>query len=829
MARSQIKDNKPVFDFDSSFKETFNALIDVYSKALDRLNRISSGKEIKSEYGVCNCCYKLRYITPKDVSTYVSHLVKGFEEMLFNNSIQDIEMFTVASVKRFIENNGCVPFESSNTLDGANHYVNPKNQTLNDLAFMCKNDVCQVAVYSRGEMTKRIELMNDDVKKMNDIHFTANMKKIVASLPSIINNDSHCSLVYSPVNRLMFTKFIEEFLLFVCTLNTIAVLQLIGYGYPEVEYTTKPDGTSSNVVTECCMLKTNDFMIRNRIPFNCNMRDIVLQDITPNFKDTHDALHFIMKDRRSPISILVNRFASKEANTEVDSEIMGNLFMNFKHHHGPRETWHTKDGNAVTGCPRCDNGFRNKPAWLDTITFGNNYLDGNYRRDAVGNDNSNTIVNTLDAVYKIYGGCKLTSNEDIANNVVRVACLMRSLIRAYKEERPENYDMTKDILVLLGEILTRNMLKLYYNNTRVYCYDDNMPDAAAPGFLCMESYIMEAGEATNNTNTNNASTTTTTTTSGSTTQNNKNGQNANKTVVTFSNKENQEVKKSMNVKLSVMINRFIEWVRTQLSKFSENFNKNHKKEIEWIKANMKLNEEIGNAIGKSFMPNVANLPKFNIPAEKLIKSANLASLVEEWVDIEKTKDFNYQTALIKASGLGDEEIKQLTAMKDVTEQSNAFANYVLFGNLKQPTYINGPLKQNDWTDLYKDLLATPDLIAKITKAHSEDVNKACEFLRNKTQSLEQSTGDAATKNAAAIERCTQVNKLIQDSVKMYKSKIFNTLNSKFYAKNYVVYREIVAGYKQQLNTANTSTEGANPAENLETPDVNGNTQSSENK
>src|SRR5574344_1746890 len=102
MARSQTKDNKPVLEVDSSFKETYNALIDVYSKALDRLNRISSGKEIKSEYGVCNCCYKLRYITPKDVSTYVSHLVKGFEEMLFNNSIQDIEMFTVASVKRFI-------------------------------------------------------------------------------------------------------------------------------------------------------------------------------------------------------------------------------------------------------------------------------------------------------------------------------------------------------------------------------------------------------------------------------------------------------------------------------------------------------------------------------------------------------------------------------------------------------------------------------------------------------------------------------------------------------------------------------------------------------
>lgn len=792
--------DRPKFEFDSSFKETFNAMIDIFSKSVDRLNKVSSGKTINSEYGVCSCCYKLRYITPSDVSTYISNLIKSLDNGLFHNRISDAEMFTVASVKRFIEANGCEPFESSNVLDDAHRYVNPKNQTLNDLAFICENDTCEVAVYSRGEMAKRIELMSDDVKKINNMHFAANMKKIIASLPSIIDK-SDCMCCSGILYLLTLTQFIEEFILFACTINTIAVLQLIGYGHPSVEYTVKPkDENSEDLVTECCLLKTNDYMVRNRIPFNCNMRDVVLQDVTPTFKDTHDALHFIMKDGRSPISVLVNRFATKEANVGYDYDLVGSMFLGVKHRHGGSGDWHTKDGSMTTDCPRCVNGFRNKPAWIDTIAFGNNYLDGNYRRDAVGNNHSNPITNTLDTLYKIFGGCDLKTNEDIANNIVRVACLMREIISNYKQECVENYDLTKDILVMLGEILTRNMLRLYYNNTRVYSYGDNMPDAAAPGFICMESFIMEAD--------------------GDTTTNNTTGGNTNgKTTVSFT-QNGQQTKTPMNVKSSEMIQKFIQWVRTQLSKFSENFNKNHKKEIEWVKNNMQLNKEIGDAISKkTFTPNVSNLPKFNIPADKLIKGAKLFEFVQQWADV--SKEFNAAEAAIKATGLDDNEIKQLTAVgSDQKAQSEALLNYILFGTFQKPQPYTGELNADMWKDLYEDLLNTPELISKVTKANTDDLTKATDFIQKKLQQLEMVSGDQLQKNGPAIQRCKEINKIIQDTTKSYKVMMMNAMNNKFYSTNYTIYREIVAGYKQQSkNSTETTTQNTETTENTETLDT----------
>lgn len=827
-----ITPDRPKFEFDSSFKETFNAMIEVFSKSMDRLNKVSSGKTINSEYGVCSCCYKLRYITPSDVSTYISNLIKALDNGLFHDRISDAEMFTVASVKRFIEANGCEPFESSSVLDDAHRYVNPKNQTLNDLAFICENDTCEVAVYSRGEMAKRIELMSDDVKKINDMHFVANMKKIIASLPSIIEK-SDCMCCSGTLYLLTLTQFIEEFILFACTINTIAVLQLIGYGHPSVEYTVKPkDENSEDLVTECCLLKTNDYMIRNKIPFNCNMRDVVLQDVTPNFKDTHDALHFIMRDGRSPISVLVNRFATKEANSGYDYELVGSMFLGIKHHHGGSGEWHTKDGNVTTDCPRCVNGFRNKPAWIDTIAFGNNYLDGNYRRDAVGNNHSHPITNTLDTLYKVFGGCGLKTNEDIANNIVRVACLMREIIREYKQECVENYDLTKDILVMLGEILTRNMLRLYYNNTRVYAYDDNMPDAAAPGFICMESFIMEAdGDTTTTTATTNNTAGQTTNTQTNTNSGNTNG----KTTVSFT-QNGQETKTALNVKASAMIQKFIQWVRTQLSKFSENFNKNHKKEIEWIKNNAQLNKEIGDAISKgTFTPNVSNLPKFNIPADKLIKGAKMFEFVQQWADV--SKEFNAVQAAIKATGLDVNELKQLAAVgSDQKAQNEALLNYTLFGTFKKPQSYTGPLEAKQWYELCDDLLNTPDMIAKITKANTDDLTKATDFIQKKLQQLEMATGDQLQKNEPEIKRCKEINKIIQDTTKSYKVMMLNAMNNKFYSTNYTIYREIVAGYKQQsknsteTTTQNTqTTETTNTAENQNTEPLDTSSQQTENK
>lgn len=769
---------RPKIQFDNSFKESFNAMIDIYGQSIDKLNKVMTGETIKSEYGVCSCSYNMRYITPNDISTYISNLVKGIETGWFNDRIADTEMFTVASVKRFIEANGCPPFETSSVLDDSNRYVDPKNQTLHDLALICENDHGNVAVYSRGEMTKRLELMHDDVKKMNDMHFTATMKKIVSSLPDILDkSESFC--LDNSVYRMTIVQFIEELILFACTINTIAVLHLIGYGHPSVEYTTKPkDGNPDDIITECCLVKTNDFMIRNKIPFNCNMTHIVLQDVTPNFKDTHDALHFIMRDGRSPISTLVNRFATKEADERADCSLVSRLFLGVDKCRHDGERWYTKIGAECIDDTERINGFEKDVSWLDTIAFGNNFLDGNYRRDAVGNNHAHPILNTLDTVYKIFNGCDLKTNEDVANNIVRVACLMRGIIHEYNNGTVENYDTTKDLLVVLGEIFTRNILRLYYNNTRTYAYDDSMPDAAIPGFICMESFIME------------------------------DGQTQNKTTVTFSNQQGQQVKANVNMKISAIIQKFIQWVRGTMSKFSENFNKNHKKEIDWIKNNMQVNKEIGEAISKgTFTPNVTNFPLYNIPANSLMKT-NMFEQVQQLVDVGKTPNFNSDEFLRKTSGIDDANLAKIKDVKDTSQLSEAFVNYVLFGDtVKSDKHsYTGKLDAQKWSDLYNDLIKTPELVAAIVKNVSEDLTKTSDFLAKKIQQLEMASGDNAQKNAPTIQRCNELNSAVQQSSKIFKTQLLNVLNGKFYSSSYTIYREIVTGYKQQSNTTqNTAT------------------------
>ena len=55
-------------------------------------------------------------------------------------------------------------------------------------------------------------------------------------------------------------------------------------------------------------------------------------------------------------------------------------------------------GDRADTTPRENDCFETNVDWLDTIAFGNNYLDGNYRRDAVGNNKVNPITNTLDMI-----------------------------------------------------------------------------------------------------------------------------------------------------------------------------------------------------------------------------------------------------------------------------------------------------------------------------------------------------------------------------------------------------------------------------------------------
>ena len=818
---------KNKFDFSSSFKRMFDGMITAYGDSLKELNKAKSA--LKAEYGVCACDYNLRYITPKNVSSFVSNLVKGIDTGMFHGNIGDVEMFTVASVKRFIEENECVPFEDARIINHDHSYVNPKDQTLQDLAFIAKNDIGEVAVYSHGEMVKRYELASEDIGKINNMHFAANMKNIVKQFPSVLEKGCEGACCWSAGYRDIFRTYLEEFILFACTLNTMAVLQLLAYVAPSVDYTIKKKNENSeDLITECCLCKTNDYMIRNKIPFNCNMRDVILQDVTPDFKDTHDALHFIMLDARSPISVLVNKYATKEANVHSDCGLIARMFLgNDRHCHFDEDLYKHENGERLIGGqnPYETAGFNTRVAWLDTIAFGNNYLDGNYRRDAMGNNHSHPILNTLDMVYKIFGGVELKSNEDIANNIVRVANAIRSIINDYREDKPiENYDITKDVLVLLGEIFTRNMLRLYYNNTLVYAITDDMPDAGAPGFV-LEEFVMEADANTNNNQ-----------------QQQKGGNtavqgdaNAPKTTVSFKDSKGQDVAKNLGTKIKDVFNKFIQWVRNTMSKFFENFNKNHQKELEWINKNEALNTEIENAIrAKTFNPVVQDFPVFKVPADKMsqIKIAeNVKNKVTALIN-NINKGGNTTIKPIELIGLPDEITKEIMTATNGdarNEKTNEMLmNYMLYGQTKKPQMYSGPLDDKQWHDLVENLKNTPKAIEEVNKANVENLTAAGDEITQAYNKIPPADDKNANNIAEAKRGLDELASAVQVTNNIWTSKTLNTLAKNFYSQNYTLYRSIINGYQQQKNsgTSNQKQNGdqnkaeqkpGEPAELTETP------------
>lgn len=779
------------FSFSRSFNRSFDALITAYGDTLNKLNKA----KFKAEYGVCATDYSLRYITPKNVSSYVSNLVNGIEAGLFHDRINDVEMFTVASIKRFIEENGCVPFEDARIMNDDHGYVNPKEQTLQDLAFIAKNDIGEVAVYSNGEMNKRYKLAGDDIKKINDMHFAANMKNIVKSLPSILEktNGVCCN---SNAYKNILGIYLEEFILFACTLNTVAALQLLAYAVPSVDYTIKEKSEGSNeLVTECCLCKTNDFIIRNKIPFNCNMRDVVLQDVTPDFKDTHDALHFIMKDARSPISILVNKFASKEADIHGDCGLIARMFLGGKKMYRDGDLFRHENGERLIGAeqPYDTAGFNSRVAWLDNIAFGNNYLDGNYRRDAMGNNHVEPILNTLDILYKVFGGVELKSNEEIANNIIRVANAIRSIINDYRDDKPiENYDITKDVLVVLGEILTRNMLRLYYNNTQVYAITDDMPDAGAPGFV-LEEFVMEADE---NQGGNKITQT------AATAQNSK-------PTVEFKDKDGKTVGPNAMSKAKDLLNKFIQWVRNTLSKFFDNFNKNHEKEITWIQKNQALNDEIGKAIADgSFKPMISNYKQFKVD-ENMVKNVKITEKVNEWLN-PKNNIPDGDEAFYEMIGLQGTAKDQVSSFVKNNNQkmSEMLTGQFLFGSpmeyvKKDNTTNSVPLDKNTWDSMISDLTGTPKLLSELTKTCSDQLADAGQ----KAMTASTSAPDDNTR-----QRADQVGELIKRVSSDFSVPLMNAVSKDLYSKNYVLYRAIVQGYQQQKSSGGNNNASNGTAE-----------------
>lgn len=681
MQLKTIKDaDKPKceFAFSQEFPNESILAFKAYDRVFKELTSIANGKiTFPEEYGVVNNLYKFRYITPGDISTFVSNLIKVLKNNMICSHVNDMEKFAVSSVKQFMIDHECVPIEHS-SIYGLYNYTTD-NMTLRDLLVLCENDFYHRTVVSKFEMEQRVKVMKKDYQKFADMHFTTAMQKIIDNLPKLITQTEFNDLSY--VEQKAIQTYIEEFILFATMMNTIIMSNMVFFCVPKSTYDTKlmahktsydtnnlldedinEDSDDESVVTEsaanhnttyteCCLLKTGQIRRVAKLPFDINMRNIVLQDMHPHFKDTRAAIEYITHDTRSPISQMLFRYGhpSEESNG-LDGYMICKMFVN-----EPCAKCNSFDEyvNKLHGVD-----FHTDVCWLDRIAFGNNFLDGNYRDDALGNEHKHPIKQTLETLYQMFEETKLKTKEELSNHILKIAHVMNSIIDMWGNSGIYNWELVRDILAVLGEIMTRSIIKLY-DNENAMIVSDNMDDVDAPGYMYTESTAPLVGQSK----------------SGS----------GNKIKDTL-NRIYQFIKR--------LCHKFVAWVQNVLSKMGFSFAKNHKLEVDKVNRNKVINKEIEQALESGrFKPNVENWPNYKL---NFIRKRNqsLTHIVESWLRAENTAHLQMPTVLGIKKEFYPKDFMDLIAPHTTTESNYIFPEKELEMLLEQWEY--------DDIDMYLD-------------------------------------------------------------------------------------------------------------------------------
>lgn len=800
----------------SSFRDLFAGVV----KQIDKeLSMITSTKDSDfPAYGVCNVDYQLRYITPENISEFIDNICRCHKVGIMGLHVSDYEMFSVESVKKFLESNGSCPFD--NTTGNMNVYINPKEMTLDDMIIMLRQRVPQNNVYSKADMISRVnsDTFKNDIKTITDMKFTATMRNIVNNIDNILKT----AKVY---NDTLVRFTVEGFIMFSCVLLLNTLDEIISYMNPRSEYNFKDiqeayvdeNGNPADeyIITECCLLKTNNMMIKSKIPFNCNMRDIVLQDTHPQFEDTARALKFITKSKRSPISILIGMHIDKDYVSNLDLHFDENTIRLIRNVTFPNHNNENKDYPNVNETLE-KQGFETTLSWLDTITSGNNYLDGNYRRDAVGNNEVHPIGSTLDYIYKTYNICGSCDNKELAHNLVRINNVMCQIIESYSRNVIQNHEYVRDILATLGECFTRSMLKLYYNNTVVINASDDMDDTMIPGMMYQESVVMEAiniignnsplagGNNTQQPNTN-AQTQTSTTTQ------NTNGNNAQQPNVTVTNNNGPSKVQAVKAKMSNVIQGFLNWITNNLGQFAINFNKNHKAEIAYITKNTALHDEIKKNIQQGmFTPQINNFPTYKVPYQKLSTNIKFDETLKKYQNDEKLNIVDAEFEMYPS-----EIIPNIKSAKTEEEKIGILSNYILYGKATPGALFNGKLTTNLWEDIIENLIGSNKIINDFCKAHSTELKKCTQVLQQQARSANvnssSSNAEKQQEGQKQQSRVEQLFQIVQTVSRVYTITTLNCIQSKFYKTTYKTYSDIIRTYNQQKNQTNVNTQTANPA------------------
>ena len=100
------------FSFDKPFIKMFGKMNDALDEMVDEIKKFNVSDY---EYGVCSTSYKIRFITPQNVSEYIDMLSKAFGKHLIETP-GDIERFSVEIAKRMMKENGCEDLKTSSPM-----------------------------------------------------------------------------------------------------------------------------------------------------------------------------------------------------------------------------------------------------------------------------------------------------------------------------------------------------------------------------------------------------------------------------------------------------------------------------------------------------------------------------------------------------------------------------------------------------------------------------------------------------------------------------------------------------------------------------------------
>ena len=571
-------------------------------------------------------------------------------------------------------------------------------------------------------------------------------------------------------------------------------------------------------VTECCcLLKTNVMSIDSRLPFNFNLRNIVLQDTTGDLDDTKSAIEFILNDSRSPIHELLVKHATM-ARGSYDGEMVKNAFLIHSH------DWYTPRESSRILSPEealdRRTGFHTDPEWLDKIVYGDKYLDGNYRIDNPGNQHLHPIRYDISTIYNMFA-CHHNDNEHLANNVVKVANTMMYLIRDYKHNHDVPWETLRDILAVFAEILTKSTLMLYHNNNDTIVYRDDMNDTMIPGYMYCEQFVMEAeGDATGSDTTPKADP----------------NSNAKPTIQNTTPGLNKgTVFQNAIANIKKILQKLTEYIRNTISQIFPKFNEGHKREIEWIKSHSALNKEITKALQEGkFTLKINDYPYFNVPADKIMDlSKNADELVNKLNNEETRKEYIKDDADISdiVNDLLYEKVKELhlinkeTVGKENTKLRDAIRNYVLYSDTNGPTNQEKDLTLNadtakKWEDDIVNSLINdiPKVLDMATKATQESLNKLSkcatkfadeadkknkELAKNQVEAANQQLNEEEKKQQieAETKNFTNTAKELTDAIQAVSKDCYNAtvryIMKDVYGKTYNMYRDIINEYQRQ--------------------------------